>query len=70
MSVYWKDLRERVLWTFVEGFAGSIVITELSDQSMWLAALGGGAAAVIALLKGLTAKHVGNEESASFDGDV
>lgn len=70
MSVFLKDLRERVLVTFAEGFLGSLVITELSDESMWLAAAGGGVAAVAALLKGVVAKKVGNEASASLSGDV
>jgi phosphatidylserine synthase len=70
MSVYLKDLRERVLMTFVQGFLGSLVVTEFSDKSMWLAAAGGGVAAVAALLKGVVAKWRGNSESASLDGDV
>lgn len=70
MSVFLKDLRERVVWTFVEGFAASLVLTEMTDKSMWLAALGGGTAAVLALLKGVVAKHVGLEDSASMAREV
>jgi hypothetical protein len=70
MSPYLRDLAERVAMTFIQGTAGSLVITELSDKSMWLAALGGGVAAVASLLKGLVAKHVGNTKSASLTGGV
>lgn len=70
MSAYSRDLLERVAVTFVEGTIGSLVLTQLSDRDMWLAAVGGGVAAVVALLKGLLAKRYGNPESASLSGGV
>lgn len=70
LSLYARDLVERVAATFLEGFLGSLVITRLADKDVWLAALGGGVAAVSALFKGLAAKKVGNSDSASLDGDV
>lgn len=69
-SVFLKDLRERVIMTFVQGVLGSLVVTELADKGMWLAAVGGGVAAVAALLKGLVAKTVGNRDSASLADSV
>lgn len=70
MSVYLRDLAERVAVTFAQGFLGSLVVTELSDKSAWLAAFGGGVAAAGALLKGLVAKKVGHDDSASLSGKV
>jgi hypothetical protein len=70
MSVYWKDLAERVVVTFIQGTLGSLVVTELSGKDMWLAAAGGGVAAVASLLKGLVAKRIGSPDSASMTSDV
>lgn len=70
MNLYFRDLVERVAVTFAQGFLGSLVVTELSDKSTWLAALGGGVAAAGALLKGLVAKKVGQQDSASLSGKV
>lgn len=70
MSLYVKDLAERVAVTFVQGALGSLVVTELSDKEMWLAAVGGGVAAVASLLKGLVAKGRGMTDSASLSKDV
>lgn len=70
MNVYLKDLFERVAVTFIQGALGSLVVTELTDKDMWLAAVGGGVAAVAALAKGLLARGRGNPDSASLNGDV
>lgn len=70
MSAYAKDLVERVAATFAEGFLGSLVITQMAEREMWLAAVGGGVAAVFALLKGLAAKRVGLSDSASLSKEV
>lgn len=70
MSVYAKDLLERVAMTFLQGALGSLVVTELSSVDMWYAALGGGVAAVASLAKGLLARGRGNPDSASLSGDV
>jgi hypothetical protein len=65
-KAYIRDLGERVAMTFVEGALGSLVITQYTDKQMWLAAVGGGVAAVAALLKGLGAKTVGDPKTASL----
>jgi hypothetical protein len=70
VSVYLKDLTERVLVTFAEGFVASVVITELSHKSMWLAALGAGIASVSSLVKGLIAQKIGLPDSASLSKEV
>lgn len=67
---YARDLAERVVFTFVEGFVGGIVVTEALDVSMWHAALAGGVAAAAALLKGVAAKAFGDKNSASLSGRV
>lgn len=70
MPVYFKDLAERVVATFLEGLLGGLVLTQLTDQDMWLSAAAGGVAAVVALAKGLLARGVGDADSASLSKDV
>lgn len=70
---YWKDLTERVAFTFVEAFIGAAVITDaadLADHTMWTNAAVAGVAAVVALAKGLIARHRGLEDSASLSKEV
>jgi hypothetical protein len=67
LSAYVRDLAERVAATFIEGFISTFVITQATDKQMWLSAVGGGVAAALALLKGLSAKTVGNSDSASLN---
>jgi hypothetical protein len=70
VNTYTKDLLERVAVTFFQGTVGALIVTELADKEMWLAAVGGGVAAVVSLLKGLAAKRYGNPDSASLSGGV
>jgi hypothetical protein len=70
VSVYWKDLAERVVSTYLQAFLGSVVVTEMTDKSMWLAAVSAGVAAAASLVKGLAAGHVGLRDSASLSKDV
>jgi hypothetical protein len=70
MSVFTKDLLERVVMTFLQGCIGSLVVADVANKTMWLAALGGGVAAVVSLVKGVLAKQVGNSDSASLVGGV
>ena len=67
---YGRDLLERVVFTFLEGFLGGVVITQPLDASMWYAAAAGGVAAVGALVKGLAARAVGSKDSASLSKRV
>lgn len=66
MSAYTKDLTERVAATFLEGFLGGIVLTQYTDQEMWVAAAVAGVASAAALLKGLLAKKTGDPKTASL----
>jgi hypothetical protein len=63
---YGRDLLERVLVTFLQAFAGGVVITQPLDGSMWYAAAAGGVGAVLALAKGLFARLRGVTNSASL----
>jgi len=72
MSKYLTDLVERVLASFAGGF---LTVTGLDVVDVlhldWKAALGVGAGtALVAFLKGLAAKFVGNTESASATTSV
>lgn len=61
-----RDLLERVLSTFLQALIGGIVVTTPLDASMWYAALAGGVAAVLSLLKGLIARWSDLKHSASL----
>lgn len=60
---YVKDLAERVALTFAEAFLGVFVVTDLSTAENAAVA---GAAAVVAVVKGLVAQAVGKYRSASL----
>lgn len=70
LTLYARDLLERVAATFLQGFVGGLVLTEMADQDMWKAAAAGGVAAALSLVKGIVAKKVGNSDSASLSGGV
>ncbi len=68
MSVYMKDLIERVVWTFLMAAAGVAVAAgpaNWMDVGVWKGAAIAGLAAAGSLLKGVLARHVGNRDSAS-----
>lgn len=70
MSTFWKDAAERVAVAFAEGVVGGLVLTGVTDKSMWLAALTGGVSAAISALKAIVASKVGNAGSASLTKSV
>lgn len=69
MSTYVKDLAERVVVTFLEAFVAALVlsvaVSGLNIENVEAAGLAA-IAAVIALVKGLIAKPVGNTATASL----
>lgn len=71
-TLYWKDLAERVVSSFL---AGVVVVVPLDGLNIlhadWKTALISGASmAVVAVIKGLVAKFVGNKDSASLTPNV
>lgn len=71
--VYVKDLAERVVVTFLEAWAGAwlLLADRRLDQLFEPKLLGAaGTAAALSLLKGLAARRVGDEESASLVAEV
>lgn len=62
-----RDLAERVFWTFIQGFLAPLTVTMIvgGDITALRAALYGGAAAVLSLLKGVAASKVGTPGTAS-----
>jgi len=63
MSTYAKDLAERVAVTFVQAFLAVFVVTDVSSAKTAAVA---GAAAVLALIKGLAAKKAASGDTASL----
>lgn len=62
-----RDLAERVLWTFVQAFLGTLTVAPIVDvdlPTVKVAALAG-AAAVLSLLKGVAASRLGTPGTAS-----
>jgi hypothetical protein len=66
------DLAERVAWTFLQAFGATLVasggldMTGVTDMSIWQKAMLAGVAGVLALVKGLVAKQVGDKTSAAL----
>lgn len=64
-----RDLAERVVATFVAGFLGAVSLDLTSITSLgwkaWLIA--GAGAGVVSVAKGLAARFIGNNGSASLD---
>ncbi|MET7795630.1 hypothetical protein [Streptomyces decoyicus] len=65
-----RDLVERVIATFLQAFIGGIAVTQPLDGSMWYAALAGGVAAALSLVKGLLARWKAVRNSASLAAGV
>ena len=65
-ATFARDLVERVLATFLQAFIGGIAVTQPLDGSMWYAALAGGVAAALSLVKGLFARFGETKNSASL----
>ena len=64
MSEEYKDLLERCLWTFVETFASTLVITPaigVEISTLEVAALAGGAA-VLSVLKSFAKNKISPQE--------
>jgi hypothetical protein len=70
VSPFRKDAAERVAVAFAEGVVGGLVLTGVTDKSMWLAALTGGVSAAVSALKAIVASRVGNADSASLTKTV
>jgi len=62
-----RDTIERVAWTFTQGALGTVAIESLAagNPSAWTAALVGGIAAVLSLLKAVAARHIGYPDTAA-----
>lgn len=62
-----KDAAERVGWTFLQGAlaTGSLEQLATGDLDAWRAASVGGVAAVLALVKAIAARRVGDRHSAA-----
>lgn len=72
-TVFVKDLAERVVLTFVEAWVGAwLLLADRQLDNLFDPKLLGAAAtaAGLALLKGLGARRVGDDESASLSPDV
>lgn len=65
-----RDLVERVIATFLQAFIGGVAVTQPLDGSMWYAALAGGVAAALSLVKGLLARWKAVRNSASLAAGV
>jgi hypothetical protein len=67
---FWKDASERLLAAFLEGAVSGLVITNVTDTSMWLAVLAGGVSSAASVLKSIVAGRVGYSDSASLNRNV
>ena len=61
MSTYWRDLTERVFWTAVQAGLGLVTVEALGVPVAYAAVV----ATVLAVVKGLVARKLGDPDSAS-----
>lgn len=68
MKTFIKDLLERVISTFAEGFLGAIATSAvtLGDVDWVFCLSAGGFAALVAVLKCLAALKIGDKDNASL----
>lgn len=66
MPRYLTDLMERVAWTAVQAGLGLVTVESLHVPTAYAALV----AAALAIVKGVVARHVGNEHSASTARDI
>lgn len=68
MSVYFKDLAERAITTFVQFLVGILAVDGATPFNIdWKAAvLGAATAAVTSIAKSFLARAIGNKDSASL----
>jgi len=59
------DMAERVIWTFVQAFAATLVLSSQLDMSTLKAAGLAGIAAVLAVIKALAASQIGQKGTAA-----
>jgi len=59
MSPFIKDMLERAIWTFIEGFAGVLVTSSVLDVTVIEAAALAGIMAVVSLVKSIAVSKVG-----------
>lgn len=59
------DMAERVIWTFIQGTSSTLLLSGFLGISAWKAGVIGGGAAVLAMVKGVAAVHVGNPATAA-----
>lgn len=61
-KVYYADLVERVVWTFIQGFAAAwVVMGDLSTESLYVGLVAG----LVSLAKGVLGTRVGDPNSAA-----
>ena len=68
IMIDYKDLRERVISTFIQATAGMIAVDQIVDMGAaeWKLILGAGGAAVLSMLKGYFAARFTGDNSCSL----
>ena len=66
ITPFWKDAFERVAWTFVQAASGSLLAVGLLDLDALKAAGVAGLVSVMAVIKVIAAKQIGDPESAAI----
>lgn len=59
------DILERTFWTFIQGTSSTLLLAGFLGIDAWKAAIVGGLAAVIAMVKGIAASRLGEVGTAA-----
>ena len=61
---WWRDALERILWTFLEVFAGGLIAGDLLQLETYQTAALAGVAASLAVVKTIAASRIGRPNAA------
>lgn len=71
MKLNWKDILERVIWTFVQAFVGAIVITpNIGWKAMLIPAIAAGLSALKNVILDIAKQKLAEKEKQEDEGDA
>lgn len=71
MKLNWKDILERVIWTFVQAFVGAIVISpNLGWKAMLIPAIAAGLSALKNVILDIARQQLAEKENKEDEGDA
>lgn len=72
MKLDWKDILERVIWTFIQAFLGALVFTTTLgfDKTMLISAIAAGLSALKNVVLDIARQKLAEKEHEADEGDA